>query len=187
LTSFQESAALQLPPSESDGRPLDSARSIPSASVCSSGALVVTAGFPCQDLSIAGRQAGLEGPRSSLGLRLIGLLSKTSTTLGDAGCPSCGAGCGPSGMPLCRFECEPLTLERCITEPEGGWLPTPTASPYGSCRGGGAGRVGKWRLSLHARGILHPEDWERMMGYPIQLTNPDAEPWAMRSCQRAPK
>jgi hypothetical protein len=104
-------------------------------------------------------------------LRLIGLLSRTTSIGGERGCPSCDAACGPSGMPLCRFECEPQKLERSIYAPEGGWLPTPTASSYGSCRGGGAGRVGPWRKSLHSRGILHPEDWERLMGFPIGWTD----------------
>lgn len=159
-----------MPPVDSDGRPWDSARSTRFASAYWSNNLLITAGFPCQDLSIAGRQAGIQGQRSSLGLLLIGLLSRTSTIPGVDGCPSCGAASTSEGMPACRFECEPLTLERSITEPEGGWLPTPTASAYGSCRGGGAGRVGKWRPSLHSLGILHPEDWERMMGYPIGWT-----------------
>jgi hypothetical protein len=154
-----------------DGRPSTIAKSTPFACELSSGDLIVTAGFPCQDLSPAGRKAGLNGGRSSLGLRLIGLLSKTRITVGARGCPSCGASCTSEGTPACRFECEPLTLGLDISEPEGGWLPTPTASAYGSCRGGGAGRVGKWRQSLQARGILHPEDWERMMGYPIGWTD----------------
>jgi hypothetical protein len=77
----------------------------------------------------------------------------------------------PDGMPACRFECAPQRLERSITEPVGGWLPTPTASAYGSCRGGGAGRVGKWRHSLQSLGIRHPLDWEQMMGFPMNWTD----------------
>lgn len=172
MTFLAELAASRLRLVTQDGRPSGSAKLNPSVSKCSRDALIVTAGFPCQDLSIAGKQQGLTGSRSSLGLRLIGLLWRTSTTPGASGCPSCGAAFSDLGMPACRFECEPLTLERSISEPEGGWLPTPTASSYGSCRGGGAGRVGKWRLSLQARGILHPEDWERMMGYPPNWTKP---------------
>ena len=170
MTSSLASAVLQLPLNESDGRPSDSARSIPIASKCSRPALVVTAGFPCQDLSPVGKRKGLAGAKSSLGLSLIGLLSRTPTTVGEHGCPSCGAVCTSEGIPACRFECEPLKLERPICAPEGGWLPTPTASSYGSCRGGGAGRAGKWRPSLQSLGILHPEDWERMMGFPIGHT-----------------
>lgn len=103
-------------------------------------------------------------------LSLIGLLSRTSTTPGADGCPSCGAACTSEGIPACRFECQPLALEESIIAPAGGWLPTPTASSYGSCRGGGAGRLGPWRPSLQSLGILHPEDWERMMGYRIGHT-----------------
>ena len=154
----------------SDGRPLDSPRSIPSATLFSKDDLIVTAGFPCQDLSPAGRRQGLTGPRSSLGSKLIGLLSRTRITDGGLGCPNCGASSGTLDMPACAFECEPQKLELSITEPARGWLPTPTASSYGSCRGGGMGRVGKWRKSLHSLGILHPEDWERMMGFPIGHT-----------------
>lgn len=169
---------------ESDGTPLASARSTLSASESFSDGLIVTAGFPCQDLSIAGKQQGLTGSRSSLGLVLIGLLLKTSTTPGADGCPSCDAACTSEGIPACRFECEPLMLERPIPEPEHGWLPTPTASSYGSCRGGGAGRVGKWRPSLHALGIRHPEDWERMMGYPIGWTSTGDTRSETQSCQQ---
>lgn len=132
--------------------------------------LLVTASFPCQDLSVAGKRAGLEGSRSSLMFVLTGLLSRTCTTLGASGCPNCGASCTSSGMPACRFECEPLKLAPATSERERSLLPTPTASSYGSCRGGGAGRVGKWRKSLQGLGIQHPEDWERMMGFPIGWT-----------------
>jgi hypothetical protein len=132
---------------------------------------VVCAGFPCQDLSVVGRRKGLAGSRSSLAYDLIGLLSKTSPTPGDDGCPNCGANSGPGGMPLCHFECEPQTWERTTNAPVSSLLPTPTASSYGSCRGGGMGRVGKWRHSLHSLKILHPHDWERMMGFPIGWTD----------------
>lgn len=110
---------------------------------------------------------------------LIGLLSRTSSILGADGCPNCGAIFGPSGMPLCAFECEPQKLALDTSEPEHLLLPTPTASSYGSCRGGGAGRVGKWRKSLQSLGIQHPEDWERMMGFPIGHT--DATCWETQS------
>jgi hypothetical protein len=33
--------------------------------------------------------------------------------------------------------------------------------------------VGPWRKSLQSLGIRHPNDWERMMGYPKNWTNPD--------------
>lgn len=157
----------------SDGKPLDSAKSTHSALMSLKDGLIVTAGFPCQDLSTARRTGGggLKGSRSSLGLRLIGLLLKTSTNPGDDGCPNCGADCTTSDIPACRFECEPQTLGRYTKEPEGGWLPTPTASNYGYCLGGSAGRVGKKRYSLHKLGIQNPEDWERMMGFPLGHTD----------------
>ncbi len=148
LTFSRESEAFQLPLIESDGKPLATARLTSSVGVSSSDTLVVSAGFPCQDLSVAGRKKGLTGSRSSLGLTLIGSLSKTSGIRGGSGCPNCGADYSSEGMPACRFECEPRTLERPTSVPESSWLPTPTASSYGSCRGGGSGRVGQWRPSL---------------------------------------
>jgi hypothetical protein len=101
---------------------------------------------------------------------LIGLLSRTSTTPGGGGCPNCDASYGSSGMPACHFECEPMKLAPSTNVRVFSLLPTPTASSYGSCRGGGSGRVGKWRTSLLGLGIRHPEDWERMMGFPIGHT-----------------
>lgn len=38
---------------------------------------VITAGWPCQDLSVAGRRAGLEGSRSGLWWHVVRLLSET--------------------------------------------------------------------------------------------------------------
>lgn len=100
----------------------------------------------------------------------IGSSSKTSATLGKNGCPKCGETCGYWDTLVCLFESEPLTWVRPMNVPASSLLPTPTASSYGSCRGGGAGRVGKWRKSLDGLGIGHPEDRERMMGYPIGWT-----------------
>jgi len=131
---------------------------------------VISAGFPCQDLSVAGRRTGLSGSQSSLMFALIGWLWRTRSTPGAAGCPNCGASSGPSGMPLCAFECEPQSLGLDTLEHGPSLLPTPTASSYGSCRGGGAGRVGKWRKSLQGLGITHPEQWERLMGFPTGHT-----------------
>lgn len=86
-----------------------------------------------------------------------GLSLKTSNTLGALGCPSCGAICGPSGTPACQFLCEPLTLAHRTTAQERLFLPTLSASSYGSNKGGGAGRVGPERLSLQSlarKGLL---------------------------------
>ena len=171
MTSSAVSADSRLQLELSDGTPSDFARSIRSACASSSADLILTAGFPCQDLSPAGKRQGLNGSKSSLAFHLIGLLSRTHIIDGEHGCPNCGAPFIDSDTPVCRFECEPQTLEQSIVAPVHGWLPTPTASSYGSCRGGGAGRVGKWRPSLHSLGIQHPEDWERMMGFPIGWTD----------------
>lgn len=145
---------------------------------------VITLAFPCQDLSVAGKRAGLSGSQSSLMFNLLGLLPRTSITPGSAGCPNCDAACTPSGMPACRFTCLPLSLARGIPVDASSLLPTPTASSYGSCRGGGNGRVGKWRMSLQSRGIQHPEDWERLMGFPVGFT--DVSNSATPSCPTSP-
>jgi len=74
--------------------------------------------------------------------------SKISTMPGASGCPCCGAPCGTSGMPLCQFNCRPVILGPSMSVGESSLLPTLTHQPYGSNRGGGAGRSGKWRPSL---------------------------------------
>lgn len=172
--------------------PSPSASSTSNAAPCSSATgqtfrsmptFVLSAGFPCQDLSVAGKRSGLKGKRSGLLYALIGLLSRTPGIRGGDGCPSCGASSGRSGMPACQFECEPQTWGRTTNAPASSLLPTPTASSYGSCRGGGMGRVGKWRHSLHSLKILHPHDWERMMGFPTGWT--DVSSAAMPSCPKS--
>jgi hypothetical protein len=113
------------------------------------------------------------GPNSDELLRRLdqtGLSSKMSAIRGGVGCPQCAQTLRPFYIPACRFECEPLTWERPMNVPASSLLPTPTASSYGSCRGGGAGRVGKWRKSLDGLGIKNPEYREWMMGYPIGWT-----------------
>ena len=121
---------------------------------------------------------------------LIGLLQKMWATLGVGGCPNCGQLCGPSAIPLCQFECEPVTWERTTKGRESSLLPTPTASSYGSCRGGGAGRVGKWRKSLVGLGIRDAEDWEAMMGFPrgwtedVKLSATPSSPKSRKSSRK---
>lgn len=101
-----------------------------------------------------GRAQGLGSTATILPLSvrrtLRGLSQKMSATHGEGGCLTCGAHFTDSGMPACRYECVPLTWARHTRGRESSSLPTPTASSYGSCRGGGSGRVGKWRMSLQA-------------------------------------
>lgn len=40
------------------------------------GEWIITGGFPCQDLSLAGKQAGLTGPRSSLWFEMLRIISQ---------------------------------------------------------------------------------------------------------------
>lgn len=134
------------------------------------GMFVISAGFPCQDLSVAGKRTGLTGSQSSLMYALTGWLSRTRSIVGAHGCPNCGANSTASGIPACAFKCPPLKLAPATSAVERSLLPTPTASSYGSCRGGGAGRVGKWRMSLDSLGIRDPEQRERMMGFPTGHT-----------------
>ena len=74
------------------------------------------------------------------------------------------------------FECLPARWGHPTFDEGSCWLPTPTASSYGSCRGGGAGRVGRWRPSLQTifGGPPDPKNLERLMGFPAGWT--DAEP-----------
>lgn len=164
MTYSAGSAALRLPLDESDGRLLASARSTLSASSSSRSGLVVSAGFPCQDITTASHKGlGLQGTKSSLGLVLIGLLSRTPHCDGKHGCPNCGAAYGNEDMPACRFECEPRDLGRLTTGRGSTLLPTPTAKAN-HC----APSMRKWPgyARLQDSGGISPTRWEWMMGYP---------------------
>lgn len=111
-----------------------------------------TSALPASRRALTENEAASIATTSKL-LRLVaqtGSSPKTSHTSGASGCPNCGAASLESDIPVCRFECEPLTWERRTKGRESISLPTPTARSYGSCRGGGSGRVGKWRMSLHS-------------------------------------
>lgn len=129
-----------------------------------------------QGLKVSDRDSGFNLKGLQMSSIPVGSLSKTSNTHGGGGCPSCGADCTLSGMPACRFDCPPLTWVHGIEGDEFSYLPTPTASSYGSCRGGGQGRTGKWRKSLSGLfgGPHAPSHREWMMGFPIGWTEIDA-------------
>ncbi len=97
---------------------------------------------------------------SSASLALASSSSRTPAADGSGGCPSCGAISTPSGIPACRFSCPPQRsgLPTIAFDASSLQLPTPTASAYGSCQGGAAGREGQRKpLSLPAmarRGML---------------------------------
>jgi len=105
-----------------------------------------------------------------------GLLLKTYITPGEDGCPSCGKTLMASVMDRCHYDCQPLTWAHGIEGEEFSYWPTLTASSYGSCRGGGAGRIGKIRKSMSGLigGLHHPGHAEQMMGFPVGWTDLDA-------------
>lgn len=113
-----------------------------------------------------------------------GLSLRTWDTHGAVGCPKCAETLHHNYMPVCLYGCEPLTWERPTNARVSGLLPTPTASSYGSCRGGGAGRVGKWRKSLDGLGIKNPTYREWMMGFPLEWTA--VEQSETQSCRKSP-
>jgi hypothetical protein len=100
-----------------------------------------------------------------------GYYGRTRAIPGVPGCPMCGGSSTSSDTPPCRYECEPLTWERPTSARVSGLLPTPTKSSSGSSRGGGAGRVGKWRPSLETLGYTNPQYREWMMGFPIDWSD----------------
>ncbi len=115
---------------------------------------------------------------SSMNVRRKLLSSKTSLVEKPSGCPRCGAICTCSDTERVPSHYLPKTLERPTFDGVFSLLPTPTASNYGSNRGGGAGRIGKIRYSLgkmallgklanHPRGQLSPAYVAWLMGFPI--------------------
>lgn len=74
----------------------------------------------------------------------------------------------------------PQTSEQTTNAKDGLDWPTPTASTYGSNRGGAMGRTGKVRLSISSRagGPVNPEFLEWLMGFPLGWT--ELELWAMQ-------
>jgi hypothetical protein len=129
------------------------ARLNPDIRLCSLGDFLART-YPSPDAKSASLESevvsGLSFSRRSDRYSRTGLSSKTSDILGGSGCPQCVTTSPDSDTSHCHFACAPLTWEPPINVPESSLLPTPTASSYGSCRGGGSGRVGKWRASLSA-------------------------------------
>ena len=116
---------------------------------------------------------GLNSSESQTRSVQIGLSLKTYTTPGEDGCPSCGKTLTTSVMDRCHYDCQPLTWAHGIEGAEFSYWPTLTASSYGSCRGGGAGRTGRIRKSMSGLigGPHHPGHAEQMMGFPVGWTD----------------
>ena len=73
---------------------------------------------------------------SSKNWRREPLSSRTALPVGGNGCHNCGAPYTTEGLPACLYECPPARLAHPIGEPAAFSWPTPTASSYGSNRGG---------------------------------------------------
>jgi hypothetical protein len=93
-------------------------------------------------------------------------LSKTSRAARGAGCAPCGGACENSAIIRRPWGLVPPTSELPTSESGSLLWPTPTATQYGSARGGAAGRVGPERLGLSSAVKLWPTptvsgEWNR--------------------------
>lgn len=119
----------------------------------------ISAGFPCQDISAAGRGIGIAGERSGLvsevwraidAIRPKFVFLENSPRINTRGRDvSSGKSLKAEDTRSRMGQLQPLMSVHSISGIGGGcWLPTLTACSYGSNQGGGAGRKGKVRLSL---------------------------------------
>ena len=128
------------------------------------------------------QDSGDTSPESSAKSTRGSLSSKTSPVVNADGCQRCVEICtclATTPLPM-RFL--RTTSERYTCGEGSSLLPTPSASSYGSNRGGAKGRTGKVRYSLaalasrgqlaiHPRGPLSPIFVEWLMGFPIGWTD----------------
>lgn len=131
---------------------------------------------------VSGRGSGESSEESSKKSDPLGSSSKTSPRSEPEGSPLSSATFTRSGLMLNGIV-YPLAPSAPLTGVTGSsLLPTPSASRYGSNKGGGAGRTGKERLSLDSmatRGLLPSHDsgplspvWvEWAMGFPLGWTD----------------
>lgn len=151
---------------------------------------VICGGFPCQDISIAGKGGGLKGSRSGLWFefdRLIGELGPSFVVVENVSALSLFGGWMSfsdvfpiAGMMRSgNIYQHPLSVHRTAAEGSS-LLPTPTASDWkGSSRaryrGAPTSRVGRTsaalRTSIDDPTCLHPSFGEEIMGFPIGWTD----------------
>jgi DNA (cytosine-5)-methyltransferase 1 len=120
---------------------------------------VICGGFPCQDISVAGRNAGLVGARSGLWseyrrhieeIKPKWAIIENVSILRGRGLDQVLGELAEIGYDA-EWHCIPASALGAHHErAESGLLPTPAASTYGSNQGGAAGRVGKVRHSLQS-------------------------------------
>jgi DNA (cytosine-5)-methyltransferase 1 len=128
---------------------------------------LICGGFPCQDISVAGKGAGIhDGKRSGLWReyrRIVDGVRPRWVVVENVGrgwrrwVPAVRAICGDSGTPACQFTCVPVTSAPGTKDRGSLLLPTLTACSYDYNQGGQQGRLGKKRYSLQSlarRGLL---------------------------------
>lgn len=112
-----------------------------------------TSHLPAKVLALLALEAafGTNTSASSASSRPNGSLLKTSRAARSAGLTTCAATWNGSAMKAYRYRLALKMSAHHIYGVESSLLPTPTASNYGSNRGGAAGRSGPVRLSLSLR------------------------------------
>lgn len=143
---------------------------------------VVSGGFPCQDISAAGKGAGLDGERSGLWremARIIGEVRPRFAFVENSPMLTFGglaefSGTWPRwGLMLDGEFWELPTLARPTSESASGFWPTPTAvtatGGAALCKWGGTGARAKLRTMVTPKelnGPLNPEWVSWLMGWP---------------------
>ena len=120
---------------------------------------LVCGGFPCQDVSSAGRGRGLGGGALGCGSTSPASFGKSARDSSSSKTSRAGHRVGSyqsasssrlSDIERAPWGLPPQTWERRTFGDASSLLPTPTSSTYGSNQGGAAGRVGAARLSLES-------------------------------------
>lgn len=159
---------------------------------------IITGGFPCQDISVAGRRVGLGGERSRLFLHVARLAEEVRPAfIFLENVPAIRS----RGLSVVIFELARLGFDLRWTIVSAAEVGAPHLRKRWFCLAahpdrikdwvqprGGRGRIGKRRYALpqlalrgelpnHPKGLLNPAWTEQAMGYPIEWTA--IEDWAM--------